>query len=297
MFSPDLRRLHVIGDCMRITLTDLATGKNVQLKCDFLLSHFTPVSIDCSKVVSGSNDDTVRVWSIEGRREVCRLEGHSREVTSVCFSPDGLYVVSGSYDKTVRIWDVSSGSEVCRLEGHSSAVMSVCFSFCGQYVVSGSSDKTVRVWHVSSGSEVCRLEGHSDWVCSVCFSPDGRYIVSGSWDNTVLIWSIEKQSSGSRGREVCRIRGHSDYIRSVGFSPDGNLVLSKDEDCNLKIHSKNGTHLLSIYGVFNYAFSPCGNYLLISNHSNTYRLICAKTFVHVFTDLKTFNNQWLDWNT
>ena len=42
----------------------------------------------------------------------CTLRGHSGDVTSVAYSPDGKHIVSGSRDNTVKIWDAQSGEEV-----------------------------------------------------------------------------------------------------------------------------------------------------------------------------------------
>src|SRR5436190_3145764 len=50
------------------------------------------------------------------------LEGHSRQVTSVIFSPDGSRVASGSGDNTVRVWDTQTGDCERTLEGHSDQV-------------------------------------------------------------------------------------------------------------------------------------------------------------------------------
>ena len=37
-----------------------------------------------------------------------KTNAHSREITSVAFSPDGTKIVSGSYDKTIKVWDVGA---------------------------------------------------------------------------------------------------------------------------------------------------------------------------------------------
>jgi WD40 repeat protein len=50
------------------------------------------------------------------------LEGHSKEVTSVRWSPDGSRIASGSLDNTVRVWDSSTGAVLSTLVGHSKAV-------------------------------------------------------------------------------------------------------------------------------------------------------------------------------
>jgi WD40 repeat protein len=120
------------------------------------------------------------------------LEGHTFDVNSVAFSPDGKRVVSGSHDMTIRIWDVESGQVVVGpLEGHTSYVSSVAFSPDGKRIVSGSDDRTIRIWDVESGQVVGPLEGHTDYVSSVAFSPDGKRVVSGSYNKTIRVWNLE----------------------------------------------------------------------------------------------------------
>jgi WD40 repeat protein len=65
-------------------------------------------SPDGKYLASGSDDNTVKLWSLESQKDVNMLQGHSSEVYSVAFSPDGKYLASGSKDKTVKLWSIES---------------------------------------------------------------------------------------------------------------------------------------------------------------------------------------------
>ena len=59
-------------------------------------------SPDGNHIVSGSFDESVRVWDALMGVELTSLNGHTSFVNSVAFSPDGTRIVSGSGDQSVR---------------------------------------------------------------------------------------------------------------------------------------------------------------------------------------------------
>ena len=61
-------------------------------------------SPDGTKFISGSHDQTIKIWDANTGECLKTLEGHSSYVGSVAFSPDGTKIISGSLDNTVKIW-------------------------------------------------------------------------------------------------------------------------------------------------------------------------------------------------
>ncbi|MEL6491963.1 MAG: hypothetical protein AAFQ95_18565, partial [Cyanobacteria bacterium J06621_3] len=76
--------------------------------------HSVAFSPQGDRIVSGSGDNTLRLWDLEGNAIGAPFEGHSNSVSSVAFSPQGDRIVSGSDDHTLRLWRVGTWEDELR---------------------------------------------------------------------------------------------------------------------------------------------------------------------------------------
>lgn len=95
----------------------------------------------------GKGRRAVRLWDVGSRQPTAILEGgHTNQVTSLAFSPDGTFLASGSWDQTLRLWDLGTRSTTAVFDGHTHDVLSVAFSPDGTILASASRDGTVLLW-------------------------------------------------------------------------------------------------------------------------------------------------------
>jgi F-box and WD-40 domain protein MET30 len=99
-------------------------------------SHPTPV------LLSGSLDNTIKVWDVETGKPLKTLFGHIEGVWAV--DGDRLRVISGSHDRTIKIWERETGRCQTTLVGHRGAV--TCLSLADDKIVSGGDDGDLRIW-------------------------------------------------------------------------------------------------------------------------------------------------------
>nr|KJB13138.1 hypothetical protein B456_002G058900 [Gossypium raimondii] len=59
-------------------------------------------------LITGSDDNTAKVWDYQTKSCVQTLEGHTHNVSAVCFHPDLPIIITGSEDGTVRIWHATT---------------------------------------------------------------------------------------------------------------------------------------------------------------------------------------------
>ncbi len=180
-------------------------------------------------VLAGACGSVVVLWDMGTGQELRHLAGHTGDVTSVGWDPQGEWLASGSDDRTVRIWEASTGRAVRHLQGHTGSVTSVAWHPQGEWLASGSDDRTVRIWEASADREVQRLKGHAGSVTSVGWDPQGERLASGSDDRTVRIWEA------STGRELRRLEGHAGSVTAVAWHPQGERLVSGCDDRTLRI--------------------------------------------------------------
>lgn len=156
-----------------------------------------------NRIVSGSDDNTLKVWSAISGKCLRTLVGHTGGVWSSQMS--GNTIISGSTDRTLKVWNADSGQCTHTLFGHTSTVR--CMHLHANKVVSGSRDATLRVWDIETGVCLHVLVGHLAAVR--CVQYDGKFVVSGAYDYMVKVWNPERQEC------LHTLQGHTNRVYSL----------------------------------------------------------------------------------
>ncbi|CAH0402234.1 unnamed protein product [Chilo suppressalis] len=181
-------------------------------------------------VISGSTDRTLRVWNARSGQCLKVLAGHTSTVR--CMHLYQNRVVSGSRDATLRVWSIPEGRCLRVLVGHLAAVR--CVQYDGRVVVSGAYDYFVKVWNPDTGECLHTLAGHTNRVYSLQF--DGVHVVSGSLDTSIRVWDVES------GQLKHTLTGHQSL--TSGMELHSNILVSGNADSTVKVWDITTGHCL-----------------------------------------------------
>lgn len=202
---------------------------------------------------------------------IATLTGHTDEVNTVAFSPDGKQFATGSDDRTIKIWRLSDRKPLRTLAGHLDWIYSVDISSDGRTLVSGAKDNIIKVWNLETGSEIRSVEGHKSYVNSVAVSPNGQVVVSGSYDKTIKILNLQT------GEIIRELKGHTGEVLAVAISPDSQRIASGSADTTIKLWDLRSGKVLRTYtghsdDVNDVEFSSDGEQLASVSDDKTVRI-------------------------
>lgn len=240
---------------------------------------FTP---DGKRAVIASSDRGVRVWDVEGRRDVRRLVGHTASVWAVGLNADGTKAISGSMDGTARVWDVASGRELAKLEGHLSLVSAVGLNADGTRAITGGFDGAVIWWDATKGTELRRLEGLELKAIHAVVLVPGQKLAVIAADRRVVVWDF------STGEVRAKWEAHGGSVTAVSVAEGGKLILTGGDDRAVRVWDAAGKWLAELTGheggIGGLAMLSGGRWLLSTGSDGTVRLwdVPAKREVAAF---------------
>jgi WD40 repeat protein len=186
-------------------------------------------SLDGTRVVSASSDETVRIWDAGNGRSLVEPLVHLGDVHCAAFSPDVNLVATAcssvEHGCYAQVWDARTGRPVTgRLQHVAAYLLHVAFSPDSKRIVSASSDQTARIWDATSGEPLTAPMRHDAPVQCASFSPGGSMVVTASWDKTARIWDARS------GHPVTLPLKHNDWVMYAAFGPDGRRIVTAGRD-------------------------------------------------------------------
>lgn len=217
--------------------------------------HFTPhtQSIRClaqSKryLTSGSNDEHIRIYDLQKRKELGTLLHHDGNITKLEFF-DNKWLLSASDDNRICIWRARDWEVLGELKGHKSGgINDIAIHPSGRIAISAGNDHTLRLWNLMTARKASVLKLGSDVALKCKWAPDGSSFILG-FDKKVVVYSAAESvpigrtltlASPLQNMDIYRFSG-TEYLvtshsnGSIVFTPLEQLVKEQEESNDEKL--------------------------------------------------------------
>ncbi len=172
---------------------------------------FSVDQIDNDTIVSGSQDNTIRIWKISTSETLQTIRVTVQVYAVRVFSIESKQIVcgTGATSDNLRIYNYSSGDLIRILSGHSLSVLSIEI-LSEQMMASGGYDQRVIIWDLSSYSIKYTLMGGNPSITCVR-RLSSNLIASGDLNGLIIIWNW------LTGKQIFNLIGHTNAIYSYSL--------------------------------------------------------------------------------
>jgi WD40 repeat protein len=211
-----------------ILVRELATGNTVAT----LLGHTAAItslsfSPDGSRLASGGQDNTVRVWNMADGQPISQFGAHAAPVTTVVFSGSGQEVVSGAADGSLHLWNAADGAALRPFSGHGGAIVAVAYAAAGQRVISSSADGTLRFWNAADGQQLASVTPPAPPTAMALARDESRLALACADQTIVLYQTADGQVLATlpAGGAVRSLDFNADHTRLAAVTGEDRVVV------------------------------------------------------------------------
>ncbi|KAG2338654.1 WD40 repeat-like protein [Suillus weaverae] len=179
---------------------------------------------DKRRMVTGSDDKTLRLWDLKTGVVLKKMEGHSSAVWKLAVSRDGQIIVSGDDGGGVIVWYGETGEPLTQpIKAHDYYVCSLGFSPDGTVLATAGAEGTMKFWCTKTWEmqgEAIECRGRP--TC-IGYSPSGELLAI----TTNL--NIEIYNTSTRERVAFFAGDYNSSHRSLAWILDGTRLLTGDD--------------------------------------------------------------------
>ena len=195
-------------------------------------------SADASRVISGSNDKTARIWTIADGKEVAKLAEFTGPVVAVALNSNGQQAITVAADNVFASWNLADGKQQFVMGGHAAQIVSVAMTPNNQFIISASKDKTVRIWNPANGQQVRSIDVATE-ATAIAISADSQRLAAAASDKSVKLYQV------ADGKQLAASTNHAEPVHSLSFSIDNLRLLAADAKRVVVYETTKGTVLES----------------------------------------------------
>jgi transcription initiation factor TFIID subunit 5 len=135
---------------------------------------------DSQRLITCSEDKSIRLWSTGVGNEVGKLIGHSARVSDFdCGVVDKTAIIlTGSDDGSMLLWSLISGARLHRWDCTRKGVRCVLLHADSRTALAGCGDGCIRAFHCVSGDALYESRGHTGVIRRMLLALDSRYPLS-----------------------------------------------------------------------------------------------------------------------
>ncbi|KKL99828.1 hypothetical protein LCGC14_1810520, partial [marine sediment metagenome] len=224
------------------------------------------ISPDCKFVITGSTDNTVRIWDLTSGKMLNIIPSQTYGRIILTITQDGKFLVSSALKNRINVFELTTGKVIRQFSGHDNHINRLLLTNDGNRLISASQDKEIKIWDFNSCDLLHKIQADSTYDKIIITSND-KFLIGSVPRNKIDIWDLKTfnlQSShkinndwGGKGIAVSldskhiittninkkvdfldfqtgklmyRIRSHSKYVSSVILSPNGKYLATFGED-------------------------------------------------------------------